>query len=57
MSRSRRKKEATPISSAGLIAYYEEDLSKIKINPGLLIILSILLVSIVILLNANIIVI
>ncbi|MFP3189742.1 MAG: preprotein translocase subunit Sec61beta [Thermoproteota archaeon] len=54
MSSKRKKKEATPISSAGLIAYYEEDISKIKINPGLLIMLSVFLISIVILLNSGI---
>jgi preprotein translocase subunit Sec61beta len=55
MSKSRRKKEAMPISSAGLITYYEEDISKVKINPALVILLSILLISMVILLNAGII--
>ncbi len=54
MSRQRKKKEVSPISSAGLITYYEEDISKIKISPGLVIFLSILLTSIVVLLNLRI---
>lgn len=51
MSRQRKKKEVSPISSAGLIAYYEEDISDVKLSPGLVIFLSILLISIVALLN------
>jgi len=44
-----------PISSAGLITYYEEDISKVKVNPALVILLSILFISMIILLNAGII--
>ncbi|HLI46099.1 MAG TPA: preprotein translocase subunit Sec61beta [Geobacterales bacterium] len=55
MSRQRKKKEVTPISSAGLITYYEEDISNVKVSPGLAVFLSILLTSIVILLNVGII--
>jgi len=54
MSKSRKKKEAMPISSAGLITYYEEDISKVKVNPAFIIFLSVLFISIVILLNAGI---
>lgn len=54
MSRPRKKKEAMPISSAGLITYYEEDISKVKINPGLVIFISVLFISIIILLNVGI---
>jgi Sec61beta family. len=55
MSKSRKKKETMPISSAGLITYYEEDISKVKVNPALVILLSILFISMIILLNAGII--
>jgi len=55
MSRQRKKKEVSPISSAGLITYYEEDISEVKVSPGLAIMLSILLISIVVLLNVGVI--
>lgn len=54
MSRQRKKKEVSPISSAGLITYYEEDISQVKISPGLVVLFSVLLISIVTLLNLGI---
>ena len=51
MARRRRERErmAPPISGAGLITFYQEEIKGIKIKPIYIVIMSIALISIVLL--------
>jgi len=49
----KRKKEATPITAAGLIRFYDEDVSGVKISPGFVLFLSLVTIALVLLANAR----
>lgn len=49
-----RRREATPITAAGLIRFYDEDVSGVKINPGIVIFITLLLLTFVLLANTGI---
>ncbi len=52
--KSGKKREAAPMSSAGLIRFYDEDISNIKVSPPVIIFISILLMTLVLLAQARI---
>lgn len=48
MPSTKKKKQDIPlVSMAGLIRYYDEDIEKIKIDPKLILIASIILIGII----------
>jgi len=52
MPASKKKKENVPLMSmAGLVRYYEEENEKVKINPNVVIIGSIVIIAVVIVLS------
>jgi len=58
MARKRKRgkkgrKEATPITAAGLIRFYDEDVSGVKISPGFVLFLSMVTIALVLLANAR----
>lgn len=52
--KSGKKREATPVTAAGLIRFYDEDISNIKISPPIVIFISILIMALVLLAQARI---
>ncbi len=49
----KKRREASPITAAGLIRFYDEDVSGVRISPGLVISITIITIALILLANAR----